>query len=59
MFSDMPTLNRQQQQEAVERIHKLMAKGMSSGEAIALVAKKIRAKYTTKKHIHVDLKQQK
>ncbi|PAV01730.1 YoaH family protein [Arsenophonus sp. ENCA] len=49
MFSDMPMLNHQEQQEAAERIHQLMADGMSSGEAIALVAKEIRAKHAVKK----------
>lgn len=32
------------QQEAAERIHKLMAQGMSSGEAISKVADEIRAR---------------
>lgn len=56
MFSDMPTLNHQEQQEAAERIHQLMADGMSSGEAIALVAKEIRAKHAVKKQTDNDLK---
>lgn len=34
-----------EQQEAVDRIHQLMAEGMSSGEAIALVAQEIRANH--------------
>ncbi|MCD1126559.1 YoaH family protein [Jinshanibacter sp. LJY008] len=37
-----PALRHDQQQDAVERIQQLMAEGMSSGEAIALVAKEIR-----------------
>lgn len=53
MFSGMPALNHQQQQEAVERIHQLMADGMSSGEAIALVAQEIREKYKDKEQIQV------
>lgn len=52
MFSGMPALNHQQQQEAVDRIHQLMADGMSSGEAIALVAQEIREKYKDKEQIH-------
>lgn len=34
----------EQQQEAVEIIHQLMQEGMSSGEAIALVAQAMREK---------------
>ncbi|OAN11605.1 hypothetical protein A3K86_22060 [Photobacterium jeanii] len=36
------TLNHEQQQLAAERIHELMANGMSSGEAIQKVANEIR-----------------
>lgn len=53
MFSGMPALNHQEQQEAVEKIHQLMAEGMSSGEAIALVAQEIRVKHQGKEQIHV------
>lgn len=42
MFNGLPALSHQQQQQAVERIHQLIAEGMSSGEAIALVAAEIR-----------------
>lgn len=42
MFSGMPALTHEQQQQAVERIQELMSQGLSSGEAIALVAKEIR-----------------
>lgn len=42
MFNGLPALSHQQQQQAVERIHQLIAEGMSSGEAIALVAVEIR-----------------
>ncbi|MEX6025480.1 YoaH family protein [Providencia vermicola] len=55
MFSGMPALNHQEQQEAVERIHQLMADGMSSGEAIALVAQEIREKHKDKEQIHARL----
>lgn len=44
---DLPALKHAEQQEAVERIHKLMAEGMSSGEAIKIVADEIRAKSST------------
>ncbi|MDR0806703.1 MAG: YoaH family protein [Enterobacteriaceae bacterium] len=40
-----PALQHHEQQEAVDRIHQLMAEGMSSGEAIALVAQEIRANH--------------
>ena len=43
MFNDMPALTHEQQQQAVEQIQQLMADGMSSGEAIALVAAKLRS----------------
>ncbi|MEA9389497.1 YoaH family protein [Acerihabitans sp. TG2] len=46
MLTDMPALNHQQQQEAVERIQALMSEGMSSGEAIRLVSSEIRANHT-------------
>ncbi|MFP3029466.1 MAG: YoaH family protein [Arsenophonus sp.] len=41
MFSDMPTLNHQEQQEAIEDIYQLMTKGMNSEEHISLLTKKI------------------
>lgn len=43
MLNDMFMLTHEQQQKAVERIQVLMAKGISSGEAIALVAHELRA----------------
>ncbi|MFZ1875279.1 YoaH family protein [Serratia sp. D1N4] len=45
MLAGMPSLSHQEQQEAAERIHHLMAQGMSSGEAIARVAQEIREKH--------------
>lgn len=36
------SLTHEQQQEAVEKIQKLMEQGVSSGEAIALVAQELR-----------------
>lgn len=53
MLSGIPALNHEEQQEAVEKIHQLMADGMSSGEAIALVAQEIREKHQDKEQIHV------
>ncbi|VYU77403.1 YoaH family protein [Metakosakonia massiliensis] len=46
MFAGLPSLNHQQQQQAVERIQELMAQGMSSGQAIALVAQELRESHT-------------
>jgi len=46
MISGLPALSHEQQQQAVDRIHELMSGGMSSGEAIALVASEIRATHT-------------
>lgn len=42
MFAGLPSLIHEQQQKAVERIQELMAQGMSSGQAIALVAEELR-----------------
>ncbi len=44
MFAGLPSLTHEQQQKAVERIQELMAQGMSSGQAIALVAEELRAR---------------
>ncbi|HAW0088153.1 YoaH family protein [Escherichia coli] len=46
MFAGLPSLTHEQQQKAVERIQELMAQGMSSGQAIALVAEKLRANHS-------------
>ncbi len=45
MFAGLPSLSHDQQQKAVERIQELMTQGMSSGEAIALVAQELRASH--------------
>lgn len=42
MFTGLPALSHEQQQQAVERIQELMAGGMSSGQAITQVAQEIR-----------------
>lgn len=46
MISGLPALSHEQQQQAVERIQELMSQGMSSGEAITVVAAEIRASHT-------------
>ncbi|MBK0016648.1 YoaH family protein [Kosakonia cowanii] len=46
MFAGLPALSHEQQQKAVEHIQELMAGGMSSGEAITLVAQELRASHT-------------
>ncbi|WP_195714663.1 YoaH family protein [Grimontia hollisae] len=49
-MNQMPTLSHAEQQEAAERIHALMAQGMSSGEAIMKVANEIREREASKKN---------
>lgn len=46
MITGLPALTLEQQQQAVERIQELMADGMSSGQAIQLVAAEIRENHT-------------
>lgn len=46
MFTGLPSLTHEQQQQAVERIQTLMSQGVSSGEAIARVAQEIRESHT-------------
>ena len=46
MFAGLPSLTHEQQQKAGERIQELMAQGMSSGQAIALVAEELRANHS-------------
>ncbi len=50
MFT-LPSLSHAEQQEAVEEIQALMANGMSSGEAIKLVADKIRQRLAAEKNL--------
>ncbi|ATF08772.1 YoaH family protein [Candidatus Enterovibrio altilux] len=47
-MNNIPTLTHSEQQEATDRIHALMAKGMSSGEAIMIVANDIRLREAPK-----------
>ncbi|ENM5905927.1 YoaH family protein [Vibrio mimicus] len=42
MFDDLPTLTHTEQQAAVEQIQKLMAEGISTAEAIKIIAQQIR-----------------
>ncbi|WP_081984135.1 YoaH family protein [Vibrio caribbeanicus] len=42
MFDDLPPLSHAEQQEAVEKIRKLMSEGMSTAQAIKVVAEQIR-----------------
>ncbi|MGF1755832.1 YoaH family protein [Vibrio makurazakiensis] len=42
MLNDLPTLSHQEQQKAVERIQELMTQGVSTAQAIKLVAEQIR-----------------
>lgn len=48
--SDLLNLTHEQQQLAVEKIQELMAQGMGSGEAIALVAKQLREQNAQKQN---------
>lgn len=47
MDNALLSLTHEQQQQAVEQIQQLMQQGMSSGEAIAQVAKMLRAAHHT------------
>ncbi|PNH81993.1 YoaH family protein [Vibrio diazotrophicus] len=42
MFDDFPPLTHAEQQEAVEKIQSLMSEGMSTAQAIKIVADEIR-----------------
>lgn len=42
MLDNFPSLTHQEQQEAVEKIQALMSKGISTAEAIKIVAQQIR-----------------
>ncbi|PNH91784.1 YoaH family protein [Vibrio diazotrophicus] len=42
MFDDFPPLTHAEQQEAVEKIQNLMSEGMSTAQAIKIVADEIR-----------------
>ncbi|ARC94719.1 MULTISPECIES: YoaH family protein [Vibrio] len=44
MLDDFPPLSHEEQQKAVEKIQELMAQGISTAEAIKIVAEEIRKK---------------
>ncbi|NOI20757.1 YoaH family protein [Vibrio coralliilyticus] len=44
MLDDFPPLSHEEQQKAVEKIQELMAQGISTAEAIKIVAEDIRKK---------------
>ncbi|WP_261818217.1 YoaH family protein [Vibrio gallicus] len=48
MFDDLPPISHAEQQKAVEEIQRLMSEGMSTAQAIKLVAERIRAEYKNK-----------
>ncbi|MDC9593853.1 YoaH family protein [Xenorhabdus sp. IM139775] len=53
MSSGMPVLSHEEQQAAVEKIHQLISEGMSSGEAIGIVARELREKHQNNEQISV------
>ncbi|UUM32558.1 YoaH family protein [Vibrio japonicus] len=42
MFDELPQLSHEEQQKAVEKIQELMAEGISTAQAIKIVAEQIR-----------------
>ena len=50
MNNTLLSLTHEQQQQAVEQIQQLMQQGISSGEAIALVAQQLKEKYHREYH---------
>ncbi len=48
MFDDLPPISHEEQQKAVEQIQELMSKGVSTAQAIKMVAEQIRADYAEK-----------
>ncbi|MEZ8476063.1 YoaH family protein [Vibrio cyclitrophicus] len=42
MLNDLPTLSHEEQQKAVERIQEMMTQGISTAQAIKMVAEQIR-----------------
>lgn len=48
MLNDLPPLSHEEQQKAVEKIQQLMSEGMSTGQAIKVVADEIREKLANK-----------
>ncbi|MGX2955965.1 YoaH family protein [Ursidibacter sp. B-7004-1] len=50
MDNTLLSLTHEQQQQAVEQIQQLMQQGISSGEAIALVAQQLKEKHRKEHH---------
>lgn len=48
MFDDLPTLSHEEQQAAVEKIQELMKQGISTAQAIKMVAEEIREELNNK-----------
>lgn len=48
------SLTHEQQQQAVEKIQQLMEQGVSSGEAIAIIAKELRESYQNNEKIELE-----
>ncbi len=48
MFDDLPTLRHEEQQKADEKIQQLMSEGISTAQAIKMVAEEIRAQAASK-----------
>lgn len=48
MLNDLPPLSHEDQQKAVERIQELMSQGMSTAQAIKVVADQIREELAKK-----------
>lgn len=49
MLNDLPTLSHEEQQKAVERIQEMMTQGISTAQAIKMVAEQIREEMSKKK----------
>ena len=48
MLNDLPTLSHEEQQKAVERIQEMMSQGVSTAQAIKIVAEQIREEVSNK-----------
>ncbi|MEZ8286052.1 YoaH family protein [Vibrio splendidus] len=48
MLNDLPTLSHGEQQKAVERIQEMMTQGISTAQAIKIVAEQIREEMSNK-----------
>ena len=48
MLNDLPTLSHEEQKKAVERIQEMMTQGISTAQAIKIVAEQIREEMSNK-----------